>query len=215
MIQDNLTTDEITLLNRAYPRGQFLTSKRGIFFFLASFAISLPFCVLFLLASRFMHNDTWSNAFIAGAYAIPVGPGLFLILVFIVIISDWRSDSSKEIRKEIQTGKCEVLEHKVIRAWPLIDQGNFDVPELLVEIPGSRFVAIPIMTPGSPLTARDKLELRYLPISRISAGAILTGEEIPLGEEIITENVWRNDDLPYLEVINKQHLPSEALVTIG
>ena len=214
MAQDKLTTDEISLLNRSYPRKQFLTIKEGIFFFLASFTISAPFCILFLLTSRFMHNDNWGNAFSAGAYALPIGPALFLIFAFTLILSGWRSDL-KGIRKEIKIGNCDVVVYKVIRAWPLIDQGNFDAPELLVQIPNSRFLAIPMMTPEVCSTPRNRLELRCLPISRIPVGVNFTGKEIALDGEIVTKNVWRHDNLPYLETINRQYLPSEVLETIG
>ncbi len=209
-----LSPEETADLRKAYCQSMRLRPKELMFILAASFVLSVPFIVLFVLVSHFGHGDTWIQALRNGSYAIGVGPGVVVLILLVVGISSLIEKSGKKfssICKEISAGVCRTTRHQVTRVWELVDDGDEDSPDYLVELETGAAVAIPRSFLVEPALPRESLEIALLPKSGIPVGPQFSGEPLPIRGRIVTDNVWRNDDLPHLTPISRKDLPSEAI----
>lgn len=175
----------------------------------ASLVLSLPVFALFLLVSHFGHGDPWMQAMRNGSYGLTVGPGLLAIIAVAIKLQP-KSSAMSEICREVEAGRCKVTSHQVSRAWHLVDEGNDDAPDYIVQLASGAVVAIPRAYLGSTGQPRATLELSSLPNTGIAVGAAFSGNPVSVMGSIVTDNLWRNDDLPYLKPIPLKKLPAEV-----
>lgn len=213
-----LTPEEIATLKMAYCRRIRLRPKEFLFFFGISFLLSVPFVILFVLVSRFGHGDTWVQAAYNSSYAFAVGPGVLATILLVIGIRSVFSTESGEaakIRSEIAGGVCRTTSHKVRRIWELVDEGNEELPDYLAELDTGFAVAIPREYLEEPIDTRESLELGALPKSGITVGVRFHGALLRACGRIVTDNIWRNDGLPYLTPIAPKDLPPEVVSAFG
>lgn len=213
-----LTPEEIANLKMAYCRRIRLRPKEFLFFFGISLLLSVPFVLLFALVSRFGHGDAWAQAVYHGSYALAVGPGVLVTILLVVAIRSVLSRETGEAAKicgEIAGGVCRTTSHKVRRIWELVDEGNEELPDYLAELDTGFAVAIPREYLEGPADTRESLELGSLPKSGITVGVRFHGALLRACGRIVTDNIWRNDGLPYLTPIAPKDLPPEVIGAFG
>lgn len=172
--------------------------------------ISIPLFVLFFTVSTLAEKRTAQDAFRRGVPVLFFGPAILLIQR----VAPGRkrvSNPFAQAHADMQAGICRIREFRIRRAWPLIDQGNDDDPDYLVETDAGKYIAVSAHYIRSQLPLRRRLEIHELPKSRTTVSVTFTGDELPLDSTVIrTDSVWRNDDLPWERPITAKRLPEEA-----
>lgn len=207
-----LTEEEKAELLRVHANELTPTLKESLFFLAASLVLSLPFAALFLLTARIGHDKPWPESLAIGGYGMLVGPGALLIICLMVWL---RPKPFSEIRKEINEGICHIKVYRLSSGLLLIDQGNDDEPDILGKIDNLKVIAIPHHEAFVCGPAGEVMEVSYLPKSKIDVGVSFSGEPLRIEGEVRTDNLWRNDDLPYLRPILIRKLPEEAAAAVG
>lgn len=206
-----LTRDEITLLRSAYCQRERFRPKELAFFLGASLLIiSLPVFLLFLFSSHLGHGDSWPVAVRNASYAVGVGPALVLI-IYVAMLMQGRNSWSAKICEEISKGVCHLSRHSVKRVWEHIDEGNDDAPDYIAELSSGEAIQIPKQYLGTLSAPSETIELSFLPSTSIRVGIQFEGDPIAPSGRIVTDNVWRNDDQPSLELIPANKLPPEVV----
>jgi len=203
-----LKPDEYQFLLRAFGTPKEKHPVRT--FFGISACISLPLFVLFVTVSIFAEKRTAPDALRRGIPVLFFGPAFLLVQRFAP--GKTRSPHPfAAVHDDMKAGFCQIREFRVRRMWPLIDQGNDDTPDYLAETDARKYIAVSRENVQSQLPFRRRLEIHELPKSRTTVAIRFSGDELAIEPTPInTDNVWRNDDLPWDRPLGAQRLPEEA-----
>lgn len=168
-------------------------------FIRAATFISAPLVLLFVSVSIVVKNKTLIDALQRGLPIWLIGP-LFLLIQRLANRRNRVSNPFAREHEDMRSGVCQIRALEICRAWRLIDQGNEDNPDYLVETNTGKYIALSAhsIRQPLPLPLRRQLEIHELPTSKTTVAIMFFGDELPLDlPPIITDCVWRNDDLPW------------------
>ncbi len=215
MTERTLTQEEKERLLKPYLN-KFNIHPRDLLLFIYVLLISVAFSgiisVIFFSTAYFWHHETLNRSLQAALYALLTGPGVVLLITFIILIqSIIRKDPFADIKQEINEGICQIRMYKALKLYKLVDEGNFDNPDYLAVTDKNKIIAIPAYEITDKHNIKSNVEIAFLPKSKITVNITFSGEVINMEKEIIeTDNLWRNDELPFCVPIVIEKLPQNA-----
>jgi len=220
-VKRNITQEEIrqlreTYLSKPIPWGNYL--RTGSSFLKWGLIIGVPFGMLFF-AVAFLHKEPFDRCLAIGALGFLPTVSLAVLIFLMGILQANRPNSIEiEIKKDILEGSARIKQLQVVKAWRLIDTGNYDAPDLLLNTNDGRWFCL--MAAHFPYSdkviPKSKLYLHILPKSEVILSCEWDGESIPISDKpIISDNVWRNDGLPYDRLFKANDFPQELKDQLG
>jgi hypothetical protein len=207
-----LTPNEIAELKaRFLPARRFMAADLKFLLVLvgAGLALSTPVAILFFCAARFMHGRSVEDALQIGLLGFLPGAGLGAIFAVMGWVGANRP-TLPGLKQELARGECAVHVHRAVRAWHLVDQGNAEDPDLLLDLGRGRVLALYAPAFAGAGEARETCTIEKLPRSGALVALSFSGAPIPIGDApVVTDQLWRHDDLPYLEPISVASAPGE------
>ena len=175
----------------------------------AGLVLSTPFAVLFFSAARFLHGEPIEQAIRIGLLGFL--PGVVIgVLVAILGLIGANRPTVPGLKWDLARGECILDAHRATRGWRLVDDGNTDDPDLLLDLGHGRLLAIPAHEMREAAAPRQLCTVSRLPRSGLVVSVSFTGDPIRVDEPaVVTENLWRNDDLPWYEPISLASAPGE------
>jgi len=177
-------------------------------------ALSTPLAIVFFCAARFLHGEEIERALQIGLLGFVPGAALGVLLLVIGIVGTSKP-TLPGLQQELARGTCSVRSHRAIRAWHLVDDGDEQRPDLLLDLGGDRLLMLPTGFFADAAGVRQQCTIARLPKSLAVVSVAFTGLPIPIaGSPVVTKDLWRYDDLPSFEPFRLDSAPDELRAAI-
>lgn len=225
-MQRPLTANEIDYLrqhpvlarSRAFPSSFRDLKLCVVIFAWLELLLGLPFGLLFFVTAYFSHSYSLVSSLRMGflpGFIVPIG----LIILLTIVPATMkgldrlrgRRDHRETVLQELKAGIGAVTTFRPVAAHPVMD-GDNTTPYMLLKLPDDRWICISDLDwrqHFEVFAPTDSVEICKLPRTNFPVSWRFSGRPVPVRDTVHTDNVWRNDDLPFDEPFTQNQMPAE------